>query len=338
MKTLTDLVKVIPVCIVLLLSMVLTQETLVQESKELRLLQTIPLPNVSGRIDHLDIDIQGQKLFVAALGNNTLEILDLNTAQRIRTLSGFSEPQGVVFVPGLNKLYVTSGGTGVCVVFEGESLGLLYSLELAGDPDNLRYDASRGLVYVGYGNSFIGVIDAATDEVVAEVKLEGHPESFQFEASGSKLFVNIPSRNEIAVLDRDERTVVTTWSTGEASANYPMDLDEIHHRLFVGFRQPSILRIYDTQSGDVIADLDSVGDADDVFYDAERERVYVVGGEGRIDVFEQQDADHYELLNQIPTSPGARTGLFVPELNRFYIAVPQHGSEEAEIQVYEVLP
>jgi hypothetical protein len=330
MKVLIDLVRVIPGCIVLLFGTVLAQE--------MRLLQTIPLLNVSGRIDHLAIDIQTQRLFVAALGNNTLEVLDLNTAQKALTLSGLSEPQGVVFVPGLNKLYVTNGGMGLCAIFEGDAVGLLHSLELASDPDNLRYDASRGFVYVGYGNGAIGVIDTATDELIAEVKLEGHPESFQFEVSGSQLFVNIPSRNEIAVLDREQHKIITTWSTGEASANYPMALDEIHHRLFVGFRQPSIMRVYDTETGDVIANLESVGDADDIFYDAERERIYIIGGEGYIDVFEQQDANHYELLKQIPTASGARTGLFVPELNRFYVAVPQQGSIEAEVRVYDVLP
>jgi DNA-binding beta-propeller fold protein YncE len=338
MKTLTDLAKAIPVYLVILISTVFAQET-----EELRLLQTIPLPNVSGRMDHLAIDIQSQKLFVAALGNNTVEVLDLHAGQQVLTLTGFSEPQGVVFVPRLNesepnKLYVTSGGTGLCAVFEGDTLEPLHTLELASDPDNLRYDASRGLVYVGYGNGAIGVMDAVTDEVVDELKLGGHPESFQFEASGSKLFVNIPSRNEIAVLDRDEHRVVTTWSTGKASANYPMALDDIHHRLFIGFRQPALLRVYDTETGNIVADMDSVGDADDIFYDDERGRVYVFGGEGFIDVFEQKDADHYDLLGQIPTAFGARTGLFVPELNRFYVAVPQRGGEEAAVQVYEVLP
>jgi DNA-binding beta-propeller fold protein YncE len=330
MKILKNLTPMMLGCIVLWFGRVLAQE--------MRLLQMIPLPNVSGRIDHLDIDIEGQRLFIAALGNNTLEVLDLNKAQKVHTLSGFSEPQGVVFVPRLNKLYVTNGGASACAIFDGTTLEIMKKLELASDPDNLRYDASSSLVYVGYGNGAIGVIDTVTDEVVGEVKLEGHPESFQFEASGSKLFVNIPSKNELAVLDRDERSVITTWSTGKASANYPMALDDIHQRLFIGFRRYSMLRVYDTESGAVIANLDSVGDADDIFYDAERGRVYVIGGEGFIDVFEQRDADHYNLLSQIPTASGARTGLFVSELNRFYVAVPQHGSEAAEVRVYQVLP
>src|SRR5262249_14851439 len=158
----------------------------------------------------------------------------------------------------------------------------------------------------------------------------------QLEKSGPRMFVNIPSANQIAVVDREKRVVMATWLLKGAEANYPMALDESHQRLFAGFRQPAKLNVYDTESGDIVASLDSVGDVDDIFYDVIRKRIYVIGGAGFIDIFEQRDADHYQQLTQIPTAPGARTGLFVPELNRLYLAVPHRGGQEAEVRIYEV--
>jgi len=302
----------------------------------LQLVQTIPLPGVQGRIDHLSIDLKGQRLFVAALGNDTVEILDLSTGQPTQTLSGLSEPQDVVFIPELNQLYVTNGGNGLCQIFEGNPLKQIDRIELSGDADNIRYITGTPFIYVGYGNGAVGIIDTTSKKQVDEIKLAGHPESFQLEQSGSRMFVNIPSANQIAVVDQAQRRVIATWPQKEAKANYPMALDESHHRLFVGFRQPAKLTVYDTESGNVVATLDSVGDVDDIFYAAMSKRIYVVGGEGFIDIFEQEDADHYQRLTQIPTAPGTRTGLFVPELNRFYVAVPHQASQEAEVRIYEV--
>jgi len=312
------------------------QEVATAEIEGFRLVQTIPLPNVEGRIDHLSVDLKGQRLFVAALGNDTVEILDLSVGQPIQTISGLSEPQGVVFIPELNKIYVTNGGSGVCQIFDGASFKQIGRIEFSDDADNLRYDTGASSIYVGYGNGAVGVVDTASEKHIGDVKLAGHPESFQLEQSGPRIFVNIPSANQIAVVDREKRMVIATWPLKEAKANYPMALDESHHRLFVGFRQPAKLSVYDTESGNMVTSLDSVGDVDDIFYAAMRKHIYVVGGEGFIDIFEQEDADHYKLLTQIPTAAGARTGLFVPELNRFYVAVPHRESQEAEVRIYKV--
>ncbi|HLO18336.1 MAG TPA: hypothetical protein VK206_26120 [Anaerolineales bacterium] len=304
----------------------------------MRLIQTMPLQNVSGRIDHLSVDVKGQRLFVAALGNNTVEVLDLRTGKIIHSISALSEPQSALFIPALDKLYVTNGGNGVCEIFDGRSFAKLGRVELAGDADNLRYDSNSASVIVGYGNGGLSSIAGENGKVVSNLKLDGHPESFQLESSGSKLFVNIPSANEIAVVDRRQQKVVSTWSLATALANFPMALDESQHRLFVGFRLPAKLTIYDTETGKSIASLDSVGDVDDIFYDATHKLIFVIGGEGYIDIFSQQDMDQYELLTRIPTATGARTGLWVPELNRLYVAVPHQGRQEAEIQVYELRP
>ena len=304
----------------------------------LKLIQTVPLQGVEGRIDHLSVDIQGQRLFVAALGNNTVEVIDLNTGKVVHSISDLSEPQSALFVPGINKVFVTTGGTGICQIFDGTSFAALGRVELSGDADNIRYDSHSASVVVGYGDGGLSVIDAASGKEATNIKLAGHPESFQLESSGSKIFVNIPSANQIAVIDRKQGKVISTWLMTSALANFPMALDETQHRLFIGFRVPAKLIVFNTETGKSVAGFDSVGDMDNIFYDATHKLIFVIGGEGYIEMFSQQDADHYQSLGRIATADGARTGLWVPESNRLYVAVPHKGKQEAEIQVYELQP
>src|SRR5437867_4518818 len=293
-----------------------------QDATPLRLVQTIPLPNVEGRIDHMAVDLKGQRLFIAALGNNTVEVLDLRAGKRIRSITGLHEPQGVGFIPDSNKIFVANAKSGACEVFDGSSFKPIKSIKFSDDADNIRYDAVARRVYVGYGSGGVGIIDAATGDQLGAIKLEGHPESFQLEKSGPRLFVNIPTSQKVVVVDREKRATITAWPTAGATANFPMALDETHHRLFVGFRKPAKLAVFDTESGKIVANLDSAGDADDVFYDNSHQRIYISGGEGFLSIFQQDDADHYRAMTKIPTAMGARTSLFVPELSRFYLAVP----------------
>jgi DNA-binding beta-propeller fold protein YncE len=272
------------------------------------------------------------------LGNNTVEIVDLAAGKVIHSISGLSEPQGVIFIPEPNKIFVANGGDGVCDIFDGNTFALVDKLNLSGDADNIRYDGDSKLVYVGDGNGGLSLIDAATNKVLGDIKLDGHPESFQLESSDSKIFINIPSASQIAVVDSQKQKVIATWELTDAIANYPMALDEKQHRLFVGFRVPAKVGVYDSQTGKLLTNLDSVGDVDDVFYDATHKMVFVIGGEGFIDVFSQKDADNYQLVTRVPTVSGARTGLWLPELNRLYVAIPQHGTQQAEIRVYELQP
>ncbi len=304
----------------------------------LRQVQTIPLPNVEGRIDHMDIDVQGERLFVAALGNNTLEVLDLRANNWLTRITGLKEPQGVFFVPTNNKLIVANADDGTCTVFDGSSYKPLATEHFSSDADNVRYDAVRNQIYVGYGEGALGILDVATGQKLADIPLRGHPESFRLEESGTKIFVNVPTANHtIAVVDRVKRWIIATW-TLEAQANFPMALDEPDHRLLVVTRRPAQLIVLDTQSGKPVASQPAVADADDVFYDAAHKRVYISGGEGFIDIFEQRDPDHYRPIGRIPTASGARTSLFAPELNRLYLAVPHRGNQTAEIRVYEAQP
>jgi DNA-binding beta-propeller fold protein YncE len=309
-----------------------------QDATPLRLVQTIPLPNVEGRIDHMAVDLKGQRLFIAALGNNTVEVLDLRAGKRIRSITGLHEPQGVGFIPEFNKIFVANAKSGACEVFDGSSFKPIKSIKFSDDADNIRYDAAARRVYVGYGSGGVGIIDAATGDQLGAIKLEGHPESFQLEKSGPRLFANIPTFQKIVVVDREKRATITAWPTAGATANFPMALDETHHRLFVGFRKPAKLVVFDTDSGKVVANMDSAGDADDVFYDNSHQRIYISGGEGFLSIFQQDDADHYRAMTKIPTAMGARTSLFVPELSRFYLAVPHRGNQRAEVRVYEAQP
>ena len=293
----------------------------------------IPMPGVEGRIDHLAFDLAGKRLFVAALGNNTVEVIDINAMRVIKSIAGLHEPQGIRFLPERNRVVVANGGDGSTVFYDGTTLSVVQTAKTSGDADNVRYDPKAGRVYVGYGDGALGSFDP-DGKPLGDIKLAGHPESFQLESAGPRIFVNVPSAGHVAVVDRDKRIVSATWRVSAAGANYPMGLDEADGRLFLGCRRPAKLLVYDTRSGTLVTAVDIVGDTDDLFYDSAKKRLYVIGGEGFITVLEQQDADHYRQLQKLPTSGGARTGLFVPELGKLFLAVPHRGNQRAEIRVY----
>ncbi len=303
-------------------------------AETLRLLQKIPLPGVNGRIDHLAVDVNGGRLFVAALGNDTVEVIDLKAGKRAHTITGLSEPQGVAYVPEENKLYVSNGGDGKCVVYNASSFAAAGSIDFGEDADNLRYQPASGRVYVGYGSGAIGVIDSRGGKRTGDIELPAHPEAFAFETRGDNIFVNLPSLRRIAVLGRRELKLKETWPLKAAGGNFPLALDEAGHRLFVGCRRPARLLVLDTLTGGTVGGLEIDKDADDVFYDAANRRLYVSCGSGFIDVIKQDGPSKYSLLEKVPTAPGARTALFVPETGRLYLAVPAHKRREALIRVY----
>jgi DNA-binding beta-propeller fold protein YncE len=302
----------------------------------LELVATIAMPGVKGRIDHFSVDVEGQRLFVAALGNDTVEVLDIAQNRHIKTLSGFGEPQGVLYVSSLNRLYVANGSADRMDVFDGSSLAPLKHIEKLNDADNVRFDPVARMVIVGYGKGALRFMQADSAEGAGDIRLTGHPESFQLESRGSRVFVNVPTAQHVAVVDRAKKTVVATWPVSRAGKNFPMALDEKSERLFVGARAPALLLVYDTGSGRVVARLTIGGDTDDLFYDAERRRIYVICGEGQVDVLRQETADQYALEASIKTAPRARTGLFVPEMQRLYVAAPADGFNAARVLVYRV--
>jgi YVTN family beta-propeller protein len=293
----------------------------------------IPLEGVAGRIDHMAVDPVGGRLFLAALGNNTVEIIDTNARKQVGRITGLRKPQGVAFLPDSGRLVVASGDDGKVRVYDRQlkPLGQVDDLD---DADNVRYDAEAKLVYVGYGDGALAVIDPLAPRKLADIKLSAHPESFQLEAGGKRIFVNVPDAEHVAVVDREKRSVIDKWPIETAAANFPMALDEPHHRLFIGCRKPAKLLALDTDTGKRVTSLDCCGDADDLFYDAALRRIYVSGGEGCVSVIEQQDPGTYRTAGTLPTAPGARTSLFVPRTGSLYLAVPRRGDQRCELRIF----
>jgi DNA-binding beta-propeller fold protein YncE len=313
----------------------------------------------------MDIDVKSQKLFVAEIENNSLDIIDLKTSKRIHSIGNglLNEPQGVIFIPELNKIFVSNGQDGsVDIIDAKSSYSFIKKIKLpSDDADNMRYDSSNKLVYVGYGEGAIGIINATNGSIIGNIQVGAHPESFQIEKEAEeeqqnksllslsssvqqRIFVNLPTSNSIVVVIESKKKPIMvpttmTWPIINAHDNFPMALDQANHRLFVGTRDPPKLMVFDTNLGKVISVLDIAKDPDDIFYDAAKKRIYVSCGEGFINIFQQQqqDSDRYSTIASIATASGARTSLFVHDLNRFYVAVPHLGNQQSEILVYQIL-
>lgn len=305
------------------------------DSTTLKLLQTIPLPGVKGRFDHFAIDTKGQRLFVAALGNNTLEIIDLVAGKRLRSIPGMSKPTGVLYLPDPNQILVANGDDGALKVLSGTNYRLLHNLADFADADNLRFDAQTKLAWLGYGEGALGIIGTTTAKSLGSVKLTAHPESFQLQKHGPLIFVNVPDAKQIAVIDRAKRAVMATWPMDTFQANFPMALDEPNHRLFIGCRQPARLVVLDTTTGKPVTDLAISGDIDDLFFDAKRKQLYLSCGEGFLDTIRQTTPGTYQRISKLPTAAGARTAFFSPDTDRLYLAVPDRGSQNAEIRIFQ---
>jgi DNA-binding beta-propeller fold protein YncE len=275
-------------------------------------------------------------LFVCALGNTTVEVLDLRKGACVHSINGLGAPQGIAYIPGLERLFVANDQGGIVKIFDANSFQPVGEISFEGDADNVRYDDPSKQIYVGFGNGGIGIIRAPDGNRVGSIKLAGHPEAFALERNGKRIFANVPTSRHVAVIDRDKGEVIATWSTGLAFGNFPMALDEANHRLFVGCRIPSRLIVLNTESGGVVAKLGISGDSDDVFYDSKRHRIYAICGAGKIDIIEQADANNYKAVAQINTADGARTGFFAAERNTLFVAVPRRGSSSAEIRCYRV--
>lgn len=307
-----------------------------QGGTPLKLRTTVALHGVEGRIDHFAFDPAGERLFVCALGNNTVEVIDLRSSQRIHSITGLGSPQGIAYIPESNRLFVANDKGGVCNIYDGNSFQPVGQFSLKDDADNVRYDVATKQIYVGFGSGGIAIINSAEGKQVGSIKLAAHPEAFELEQHGNHIFANVPNARQVAVIDREKREVITRWNTDLAFGNFPMALDEADHRLFIGCRLPSKLVVLNTDAGDVVAKIDISGDCDDVFYDGKRHRVYAICGAGKIDIIEQADANTYNASAKIDTAKGARTGLFVAERDTLFVAVPHSGSQQAEIRCYQI--
>jgi hypothetical protein len=311
----------------------------------LRLVQTISLPNVKGRLDHMDVDVKGKRLFVAAAENGTVEVVDLEADKWLRSIHGFKKPQGALYVPELGKLFVASGDDGMLRVFRGDTLDLLAPIQLEPGPNRVVYEPHSKLVYVGYGGKDagkgygeIGIIDAKNDKHIGDIKVVAHPSELLLDKLGTRLFVSVSVANRIQVIDTSKLQVVSTW---QVSSKHPGDsaFDESTSRLFIGTRAPPEMIVMDSKSGKEVAHLPSADGMDGVYFDAPRKRVYVSGGRelpsGFVYVYHQTDADHYENAGKVTTRGGAGTSLWSAALNRYYVAAPANERADAAILVYE---
>ncbi len=316
-----------------------------QQSSALSLTTHIPLPKVKGRIDHMGVDVKGQRLFVAGVANGTLEVIDLKSGQRVRTLTDLAEPQGVYYDAATNRLFVACGGDGATKVYDGTTFQVLASFKFPDDADNIRYDARSKQVIVGYaggkalrkretGTGGLGFLDT-NGKLIREVVVDAHPESFRLEEKGNRIFVNVPDNQEIEVVDRTKGAILARWPVTSAKNNFPMTLDEAHHRLMVGARIPPRLLVFDTGNGMQVASAEIAGNSDDMFYDASKGRVYVLTSASFLEVFQQKDPDHYDRIARYATPPGTQTGLFVPELGKLFAGVQGRDKQPSEVLVYE---
>jgi len=333
------------VALLFLSPLVLSGAALGQESTALSQKDPIHLTKVKGRMDHLGIDVKGQRLFATAFDNHTLEVIDLKTGRQIHTISGLEEPQGAFYDAANNRLFEANGGDGTVKIFDGTTFQLLQTVTLDLDADNVRYDARSNHIVIGYGGEkflagkvarpggggALAILDTSGKQV-GNISMDAHPESFQLEKVGSRVFVNVPDKQEVEVADLTKGQVLARWPV-TCTTNFPMALDEAHHRLFVGCRMPARLAVFDTETGKIVASPAIVEHTDDLFFDAGKGRIYILG-EGFIEAWQEKDPDHFERIGRYPTPADGRTGLFVPDLGELFETIPHHGLQGAEILVY----
>ena len=299
----------------------------------------IELPQVEGRIDHLAVDLGRERLFVAALGNDSVEVVDLAAQAHLRSLRGVGEPQGILFLADLDRMVVTSGKAGTCEVYDGETLEKVASVEVGGGADNLRYDPRTKRVYVACEGA-LGIVDAEAWKLEGSIELAGHPESFQLDRLGKRAFVNVPDVRAVVLVDLEARKKIVTWRLDEAQSNFPMAIapspraGAVDDRILVGCRAPPKLLVRSCADGKPLQAVDLSGDTDDVFVDVQRKRVYAACGEGFVEVFAHEESG-LRALTRVPTAPGARTCLFVPERSQLFVAVPHRVAQRAEVRVFD---
>jgi DNA-binding beta-propeller fold protein YncE len=318
-----------------------------QNKSPLALKQTIPVPGLTkeGDFDHLTMDLQGQRLFVAGEDNSVVEILDLAAGKLVHTITDVKAPHSMVYRADLKKLFVVDGGTGEVKIYDTDSYKRTGSIKLREDADSMAYDPSTKYMYVVNGGegakmaySFISVVDTTAGKSLADIKIDSDAvEALALEKSGPRLFVNMTGKDAVGVVDREKHAVITTWPTGQVAKHLiAMSFDEADHRLFVTTRNPGKLIVLNTDSGKVVTSLPCVGDNDDMAYDSASKRIYV-SGSGFVDVYHQKDADHYDQIGHVATVFKARTSVLVPELKKYYLGIPHHGTTAAAVRVYDVV-
>ena len=313
-----------------------------QSKPPLRLLQTIPLPDLKeGDFDHFAVDVADNRLFLTAEANNAVVVIDLATSKLIHTIPDLDEPHSMLFLPSAKQLWVIAGGA--AKIFNTDSFALTETVKLTEGADSSAYDPAKHLLYVAAGGSdakmaysLINIVDTNTHKKVGDIKVDSaNIEAMGIEKDGPRIFANVRDKSLVAVIDREKRAVTATWPLGDLHGNTPLIFDEANHRIFVAGRKPPLFEVLDSESGKIIAKLPTAEMTDDMAFDAAGKRIYVACNEFAV-VYQQKDADHYEEVARIPTGFRAKTGIFVPELKRYFVAAPRHGKDPAGIKVFEI--
>jgi hypothetical protein len=307
------------------------------EAPYLRLIGSVNLPGIEGRIDHMDLDSAGGRLFIAAHDANRLVVVDIKRGTIISVITGLKEPQGVLYMPEFDRVYVTNGGDGSLMIFESSSLALRKTIHLNDDADNLRYVHGSEFAYAGYGNGAIGIIRISEEKLLNDIPLDGHPESFCIDKSKQLIYVNVPSAGEIEVISLNNRKVVKKWKLRGVRGNYPLAMNVPGRELFVGCRKPSRILVVNTDTGETLQTLDITDDVDDIFYNQASRLIYASCGSGYIHVFRQESAHRYSMVSTIKSGTGARTSMYVPEKSRLFVAVPGNKTRGAHILIFDTI-
>lgn len=297
--------------------------------------KTIPLPGVKGRIDHMDVNVKDQVVYIAALGNNTLEVVSLADGKVLHSIGGLDEPQGVCYIPQTKEVFVANGGSGDCYFYNAANYKKMATVHLSSDADDVRYDSTNQKIYVAYGSGGIAIIDAKNHAEVGNIKLPSHPEGFQIGRRNGLLYVNLPNTGVIGVADISKLKLVNEWNKNYREGNFPMAFDSEGDKLFIGYRHPATLVVIDTKTGKRISEEELTNDTDDLFYDTRNNRVYASCGGGYINIFQLQGGDHYKQIANVATRNGARTSLLIPALNLFVVGEPAR-STQAELVIYRI--
>jgi DNA-binding beta-propeller fold protein YncE len=335
------------ICLSLLLMLTMPLLLYAQQSAPLKLIQSIPLPGLKeGDFDHFAIDLDGHRLFLTGEANGLVEVFDTRTNKLIHTIRGIEAPHSMVYRADLKRLFVVDGDASEIKVYDASTYGLVGHVPLYIDADSQAYDPETKLMYVVSGGreahtpySYISVADTTQSKKILDMKIDANwLEAIALEKRGPRLFVNITAENAVGVIDRNQHSITSKWPIpGETQQNLPLFLDEPNHRLLLTTRKSPKLVAMDSETGKVTASVPCVGLVDDIAYDPKLKRVYL-SGDQFVEVFKQDDADHYTSLGKIASGFRAKTALFVPELNRYFLAVPRHGKTEAEVKIYEPIP
>src|SRR5882672_1757106 len=315
-----------------------------QSKPPLRLLQTIPLPDLKeGDFDHFAVDLAGKRLFLTAEANNAVVVMDIGANKLIHTIPDIDEPHSMLFLPAAKQLWVVAGGDGTLKVFDTGTYALIETVKLTEGADSSAYDPAKHLLYIAAGGSdaklaytLINIVNTSTRKKVGDIKVDStNIEAMGIEKNGPRIFANVRDKSVVGVIDRGKKTVISTWPLGELKGNTPLIYDEANHRIFVAGRKPPSLEVLDSDSGKIIATLPIAEMVDDMAFDVASKRIYIPCNEFTV-VFQQKDADHYEELGRVPTGFRAKTAILVPQLKRYYVAAPGHEKVPAGVKVYEV--